>query len=63
MDFLEGKKTYIVAFSAIIAVLADALLGIDIPELSPDGNVVEYIIALVLVITTRAGITKSAPKD
>lgn len=59
MEFLEGKKTYIVAFSAIVAVVADAFFGVDIPELSPEGNTLEYLVGLVLIITTRAGITKS----
>lgn len=59
MDFLEGKRTYIVAIAAVLAIIADTFLGIDLPQLDADGNVVEYLVALVLVITTRAGITKS----
>ena len=59
MDFLEGKKTYIVAIAAILAIVADTIPGIDVPQLNVDGNVAEYLVALVLVITTRAGITKS----
>lgn len=59
MDFLNGKKTYIVAFASILAVVADTFLGIDLPQLNADGNVLEYIVALVLVITTRAGISKA----
>lgn len=59
MDFLNGKKTYIAAFSVILAVLAETFLGVDLPQFQPDGNVVEYIMAMVIAITMRAGVAKS----
>ena len=55
--WLQGKKTY---FVAVISWLTAFVAWFD--GTMPLGQFIEATIALVLAMTIRAGITKSAPK-
>lgn len=53
-EFLAGKKTYLVAISTIIGVLISWINGqIELAEM------LRLIVEAILVITIRAGISKS----
>lgn len=56
LEWLKGKKTYIVGISAIVAALASYATGnIESSEM------IKLIVAAILAMTMRAGITKSGP--
>ena len=55
MEWLEGKRTYLVAFVAAAVGLAQAF-GVEIPEW------LGYILGALGISTLRAGIAKDADK-
>lgn len=54
MEFLEGKKTYIVAFIAAVVGLLQAF-GVALPEW------VTYILAAAGITTIRSAVAKAEP--
>lgn len=56
LEWLKGKKTYVVAISAIVAAVASYASGtIEV------GEMIKLIVAAIMAMTIRAGITKSGP--
>jgi len=55
MEWLEGKKTYLIAFVAACVGLAQAF-GVEIPEW------LGYVLGAAGISTLRAGITKDTDK-
>ena len=56
MEWLEGKKTYLVAFAAALVALLQGGFGVEIPEW------LGYILGALGISTLRAGIAKDADK-
>ena len=54
MEFLEGKRTYIIAFLAAVVGLLQAF-GVALPEW------VTYLLAAAGITTVRAAIAKAEP--
>ena len=53
-EWLKGRKTYLVAISAIVAAIASYVTGtIEV------GEMIKLIVAAIMAMTIRAGITKS----
>lgn len=56
LEWLRGKKTYVLAVSSIFAALAAYATGqIEV------GEMIKLIVAAIMAMTIRAGITKSGP--
>jgi len=54
LEWLKGKKTYLVAISTIIGAIASYASGtIEV------GEMIKIIVAAIMAMTIRAGITKS----
>lgn len=58
IEFLRGKKTYIVALLVLIIVICEKVLGIDIPG-AEVANPFDYILAALGISALRAGVAKT----
>lgn len=58
MEWLKGKKTYIIAAVVVLLVLLERVVGIDIPGVEITDDWGSWIIAAGGLTTLRAGIAK-----
>jgi hypothetical protein len=58
LDFLNGKKTYLIAISGIILAIVGYASGtLTLPQF------IEAVLAALGMSTLRAGVTKSSPPE
>jgi len=57
IDWLKGKKTYIVAGMVVVIAVLEAVVGIDIPG-AEVVNPLPYILAALGLSALRAGVEK-----
>lgn len=58
---VSGIKTYLVAAILVLCVVAEKLLGVDIPGFDAGTNWFETVMAAIGLSALRAGVTKSSP--
>jgi len=56
LEWLKGKKTYIVGISTIMAAVASY-----VTDTIETGEMIKLIVAAIMAMTIRAGVTKSGP--
>lgn len=59
MEYLSGKKTYLIAGIGVAALVAVNLFGVTIPGMSPDPDWVIRCMELLGLGTLRAGVAKA----
>lgn len=59
MSFLDGYKTYIVIGVFVLGVIAEKIIGLDVPGFDPGEHWVEYIMAALGLGALRNGVTKT----
>jgi len=59
MKFIDGYKTYIVSAILILAVLAEKLLGFDVPGVNVSDNWFEVLAAALGLGALRHGVAKA----
>jgi hypothetical protein len=57
-EMLNGKKTYVVAFTMAALAFLEGVMGIDIPGVEMQGNWMEYILGAAGLGSLRAGVSK-----
>ena len=62
INFLKNKKTYGVATIIILIVIAENLLGWDIPSIDTTTDPLGWILGALGLSTTRAAISKATKK-
>jgi len=56
MDFVKGKKTYLIAAVGVLVLVAVNVVGIPIPGLAPSGDWMTQALGLLGLGTLRAGL-------
>lgn len=59
MNMLDGYKTYIIVGVFVLGVIAEIVLGLDVPGFDPGPNWVEYIMAALGLGALRRGVAKT----
>ncbi len=59
IEFLKGKKVYLLAIIVVLIVVCEKLLGIDVPGVEVGDNWMDFILAALGLTTVRAAIAKT----
>lgn len=59
IEYLKGKKTYVLAVVVVLIVVVENILGIDIPQIDTTAEPINYIVGALGLSALRAGVTKS----
>jgi hypothetical protein len=59
MEFLQGKKTYIIVAVSVLAIVAEKFLGIDIPGFEVGEDWLGGLLTMLGLGTLRAGVAKA----
>lgn len=59
LEFLKGKKVYLLAAAVVLIVVCEKLLGIDVPGVEVGDNWMDFILAALGLSTVRAAIAKT----
>ena len=56
LEMLRGKKTYVIAATAIIIVVAEKVIGVDIPGVEVGDNALAFVLGALGLGALRSGV-------